>query len=69
MNIDATLEAELDSLMAKAGIKIPSERRAGVLASYADLRHLIDVLNSLSTDAEPSNVFRPAHPADRNHNR
>ena len=53
------LAAEFDVLMARAGITVPPERRAGVLVAYADLREQIALLHGrYGPEAEPSNVFR-----------
>ena len=53
------LAAEFDCLMARAGITVPSQRRATVLAAYADLRGQIALLHGrYGHEAEPSNVFR-----------
>jgi hypothetical protein len=53
-----TLAAEFDCLMARAGITVPPQRRAAVLASYADLRGQIALLHGrYGPEAEPSNVF------------
>ena len=53
------LAAEFDCLMERAGIRIPDERRAAVLASYADLRGQLALLHGrYSAVNEPSNVFR-----------
>jgi outer membrane protein TolC len=53
------LAAEFDCLMARAGIKIAPQRRAAVLAAYADLRAQIALLHGrYGPEAEPSNVFR-----------
>lgn len=53
------LAAEFDMLMRRAGITVPEERRAGVLASYADLHQQIALLRHRYTHVdEPSNVFR-----------
>jgi hypothetical protein len=53
------LAAEFDSLMRRAGIAVPAERRSGLLVSYADLQQQIALLREryAHTD-EPSNVFR-----------
>jgi hypothetical protein len=54
-----TLAAEFDCLMARAGITVPSARRATALAAYADLREQIALLHGrYGPEAEPSNVFR-----------
>jgi hypothetical protein len=57
------LAAEFDILMRRAGITVPTERRAAVLASYADLREQIALLHGryAHTD-EPANVFRLTAP-------
>jgi hypothetical protein len=53
------LAAEFDVLMRRAGITVPADRRAGVLASYADLQEQIALLrNRYAHTDEPSNVFR-----------
>lgn len=53
------LTAEFDMMMARAGIVVPEERRAAVLAAYADLRAQIALLHGrYGAAAEPSNVFR-----------
>ena len=53
------LAAEFDCLMARAGLRIPEARRAGILASYADLRGQLALLHGrYGAAAEPSNVFR-----------
>jgi len=55
------LAAEFDCLMARAGITVPTQRRASVLAAYADLRGQIALLHGrYGPEAEPSNVFRAA---------
>jgi hypothetical protein len=53
------LETEFDILMRRAGIVIPEERRATILASYADLHAQIALLhNRYAYTDEPANVFR-----------
>ena len=53
------LAAEFDCLMARAGITVPAQRRATVLAAYADLRGQIALLHGrYGHEAEPSNVVR-----------
>jgi hypothetical protein len=57
------LAAEFDTLMRRAGITVPDERRAAVLASYADMRDQIALLHNRYTYAdEPANVFRLSPP-------
>ena len=54
-----TLAAEFDCLMARAGISVPPQRRAAVLAAYADLSGQIALLHGrYGPEEEPSNVFR-----------
>jgi len=53
------LAAEFDCLMARAGLTVPPDRRAAVLAAYADMRGQIALLHGrYGAAAEPSNVFR-----------
>jgi hypothetical protein len=57
------LAAEFDSLMRRAGITVPADRRTAVLAGYADMREQIALLHDryAYTD-EPANIFRLAPP-------
>ena len=60
---DAELEAEFDTLMARAGLAVPPAARPGILASFADLRRQIALLHApLSHTDEPAHVFRAAAP-------
>ena len=60
------LGAELDCMMARAGITIPEGRRETILAHYADLRTQIALLHApRPASLEPSNVFRVT-PPERN---
>jgi hypothetical protein len=53
------LTAELETMLARNGIKVPDMRRDTVLAAYADLRKQIALLHGRYGAAdEPSNVFR-----------
>jgi hypothetical protein len=53
------LATEFDILMRRGGITVPADRRAAVLASYADLCEQIALLhNRYSHVDEPANVFR-----------
>jgi hypothetical protein len=57
------LAAEFDILMRRAGITVPAERRATVLASYADLSEQIALLhNRYAYTDEPANIFRLPSP-------
>ena len=52
------LAAEFDCLMARAGLTIPPDRHAAILASYADFRAQIALLHGTRGHVnEPSNVF------------
>ena len=52
------LEREFDAAMAKAGLNVPADRRAGTLAAYADMKHMTELLRQPRTAAsEPSNVY------------
>ena len=52
------LAAELDMLMARAGVTVPADRRERLLASFADLREQVALLrNGRDATAEPSNIF------------
>ena len=57
------LAGEFDMLMRRAGITVPDERRAAVLAGYADLQGQIALLRGryAYTD-EPANIFRLSPP-------
>ena len=55
---DASLEREFDVLMAKAGAKVPADRKAGVIAGYRDMKRLAALLRQPRTAAdEPSNTY------------
>jgi hypothetical protein len=55
---DAALEREFDVLMAKAGAKVPADRKAGILAGYKDLKRMTLLLRQPRSEAaEPSNIY------------
>lgn len=55
---DDALEREFDVVMAKAGISVPPQRRAGLLVSYKDMQRMAALLRQPRTAAsEPSNIF------------
>jgi hypothetical protein len=55
---DANLERELDMLMAKAGAKVPADRKAGIVAGYRDMKRMAALLRQPRTAAdETSNIF------------
>jgi len=55
---EASLEKELDMLMAKAGAIVPPDRKAGILAGYRDIKQMTVLLRQPRTAAdEPSNIF------------
>jgi hypothetical protein len=57
----AALEAEFDTLMARAGITVPQATRPSILAAFADLRGQIALLHApLPHTDEPAHVFRVA---------
>lgn len=51
------LSAELDTAMQIAGVAIPPDRYAAVLAGYADLKRHIAVLRAWPGDDSPASVF------------
>ncbi len=51
------MNAEFDTLMARAGIAIPDDRRPALLAAFVDLRAALALLED--AEAEPAHVFRP----------
>ncbi len=57
------LETEFDVLMARAGIVVPENRRAALLAGFAELRDQVALLRQPRTAAaEPSNIFQARRP-------
>ena len=55
---DAALEREFDVLMAKAGAKVPADRKAGIVAGYKDIKRMTALLRQPRTEAaEPSNIY------------
>jgi hypothetical protein len=55
---DASLERELDMLMAKAGAAGPPDRKAGIVAGYRDLKRMTALLRQPRTAAdETSNIY------------
>ncbi len=61
------LAAEFDTLLARAGVSLPPERRAAVLATYGDFRDQIALLHAVRPgSAEPSNIYvMPGHVGTR----
>lgn len=52
-------EAEFDMFVARAGMVVPAERRAPIVAGYADFRAQMDLLHTRrDASLEPANVFR-----------
>jgi hypothetical protein len=52
------LEHEFDVLMARAGIVVPPDRKAGVFAGFKDVRQMTVLLRQKRTAVnEPSNTF------------
>lgn len=59
----ALLEAEFDVLIRRAGLVIPEERRAELLAVFTDLRGQIARLGEdLEIADEPAAIYRPRVP-------
>ncbi len=57
----ALLGVEFDVLIARAGLTIPEDRRAELLAAFADLRAEIARLGeALGPEIEPAAVYRAA---------
>ncbi len=57
----ATLAAEFDAFVARAGVKMPADRHAAIVAGYADFRAQIMLLHAPRPHtAEMSNIFRLA---------
>ena len=55
-----SLEQDFDVLVARAGLVVPAEWRAGTLAGYAELRAMAELLHApRPAEAEPANVYRP----------
>ena len=51
-------EGEFDALMARAGVTVMPDRRAGVVAGFEEIRKLAALLRVKRTAAsEPSNIF------------
>lgn len=57
---ERALDAEFDLVMARAGVRVPAEWRAGAVASYAELMLLADLLRPADrpVGSEPSAVYR-----------
>jgi hypothetical protein len=59
--MQAALEAEFDTLMARAGVLVPAALRPGALAAFADLRGQLALLHApMAHTEEPAHVFRAA---------
>ena len=57
--LSETQIAEFDTMMARAGLTIPPDRRTALLAGFADMRAMLPLLRQpRAAAAEPSNVFR-----------
>lgn len=55
---DIALEREFDLLMARAGASVPADRKAGMIAGYADFKRMAALVRQPRTAAaEPSNTF------------
>jgi hypothetical protein len=55
---DKALEREFDILMAKSGVVVPADRRAGALSGYAESKRMTRLLRQPRTaESEPSNIY------------
>ncbi|MGH7106132.1 MAG: hypothetical protein ACREFT_06460 [Acetobacteraceae bacterium] len=55
----ASLAAEFDVLIARAGLRIPEDRRPELLVAFADLRaETARLYESLPPELEPAAVYR-----------
>jgi hypothetical protein len=55
---NTALEREFDMLMAKSGVVVPTDRRAGALSGYADSKQMTRLLRQPRTaESEPSNLY------------
>lgn len=59
MSTPAVPDAEFDALAARAGLAIPSERRAAILAIYAEVKEMAALLRTadLGPADEPANIY------------
>lgn len=58
MSTDENLQREFDAAVQKAGLDVPAERRAGLLAMYADMKTMTALVRGPRTAAaEPSNIY------------
>ena len=54
-------EREFDAMLARSGLRVPADLRAGTLAGYRDLRRLADLVHRVeSPEDEPAAVYRMA---------
>ena len=51
------LSAELDAVMARAGLTVSAAQRDRMLPNYTELRELLELLRGRPASAEPSNVY------------
>jgi hypothetical protein len=57
----AATEREFDAMLARSGLRVPDELRAGTLAGYGDLRRLAELVHRVeSPEDEPAAVYRMA---------
>lgn len=59
IGVPDTLEREYDTLVARAGLRIPPERRAVMINCYAQVRAWSEIIRSTRRAAadEPANVY------------
>ena len=59
----SAMDAEFDVMMGRAGITVPEDRRAALLAAFAELRGQVALLRQpRAAAAEPSNIFQARRP-------
>lgn len=52
------VEREFDMLMARSGVIVPPDRRAGAVAGYQELKRMTALLRQPRTfESEPSNIY------------
>lgn len=53
-----SITREFEALATRAQFPIPEDRRAGLLAAYRDLRHMVALLrHDLTPDLEPASTY------------
>lgn len=56
--MDELLHAEFETFLARAGMRVPADRKEVIFAGYADFRAQMDLLHTRRDAAEePANIF------------